>query len=161
LFSTILGGNFNTISGNVVDGVILGGETNLIMNSARDTAEEITATSIIGGKNNVISGSYSTILGGFNNIVSGAFGYGLGRNVFNTKSGSMVLSDATSNQLKPSFNENSLTLFFTNGMYITGVDTGSNRAPIIFALNSLPTSSGLVPVGGLYRSGDFIKIRLS
>jgi len=162
-FSTILGGNFNKISGNIVDGVILGGENNLMINNAREANRELIASSIIGGKNNLVSGSYSTIIGGTDNVISGNYSYNLGRNIINNTSGSIVIGDGTITG-KRSLNRNALTLHFNSGIYITGV--GAGTAPIIFDLNSIPSWDGStppapVPIGGIYRNASSLQIRLS
>ena len=70
----------------------------------------------------------------------------------------MVFSDSSTG-LKNISQENAMFLNFANGVYITG--TNSGNAPIVFDIVKLPTESNLVPIGGIYRSGDFIKIRLS
>lgn len=157
-FSTILGGNNNLISGNITDAIILGGEDNTIINPNKDARSANIASTILGGTGNIISGSYSAVIGGTNNVISGDYAYGLGRNITNRNSGAMVLGDGSVSG-KRSLNQNALTLHFNSGIYITGVGTGS--APIIIALNSIPVGSTNVPIGGLYRVGTALNIRVS
>jgi hypothetical protein len=155
-FCTVLGGSNNLVTGNLQYTNIVGGSGNLIVNN--DQIEERGYSSILGGTANTISGIFSNILGGANNTVNGAYSAALGNNISIKNSGSMVFSDSSTG-LKNISQENAMFLNFANGVYITGTALGN--APIIFDIAKLPTGSSLVPVGGIYRSGDFIKIRLS
>ena len=155
-FCTVLGGSNNLVTGNLQYTNIVGGSGNLIVNN--DQIEEKGYSSILGGTANTISGIFSNILGGANNTVSGAYSTALGKNINIKNSGSMVFSDSSTG-LKNVSQENAMFLNFANGVYITGTQSGN--APIIFDIAKLPTGSSLVPIGGIYRSGDYIKIRLS
>jgi hypothetical protein len=135
---------------------IVGGSGNSIVNN--DQVEEKGYSSILGGTANTISGIFSNILGGSNNFVSGAYSTALGKNISIKNSGSMVFSDSSTG-LKNISQENTMFLNFANGVCITGTQSGN--APIVFDIAKLPTQSSSVPIGGIYRSGDFIKIRLS
>jgi hypothetical protein len=155
-FCTVLGGSNNLVTGNLQYTNIVGGSGNLIVNN--DQIEEKGYSSILGGTANTISGIFSNILGGSNNFISGAYSAALGNNINIKNSGSMVFSDSSTG-FKNVSQGNAMFLNFANGVYITG--TNSGNAPIIFDIVRLPTGSSLVPIGGIYRSGDFIKIRLS
>jgi hypothetical protein len=52
-----------------------------------------------------------------------------------------------------------MVLNFANGVYITGNRT--NMSPIILDVSKLPqhTSTSSLPVGGVYRSGNFLMIK--
>jgi hypothetical protein len=155
-FCTVLGGSNNLVTGNLQYTNIVGGSGNLILNN--DQIEERGYCSILGGTQNTISGTFSNILGGSNNFVSGEYNTALGKNINIKSSGSMCLSDSSTG-LKNISTPNCMTMNFAGGVYITG--TNSGNAPIVFDITKLPTGSSSVPVGGIYRSGDFIKIRLS
>lgn len=155
-FCTVLGGSNNLITGNLQYTNIVGGSGNFIVNN--DQIEEKGFSSILGGTSNTISGIFSNILGGSNNTISGEYSTALGKNINLKNSGSIVFSDSSTG-LKNISQENAMFLNFANGVYITG--TNSGNAPIVFDIVKLPTESNLVPIGGIYRSGDFIKIRLS
>jgi hypothetical protein len=155
-FCTVLGGSNNLVTGNLQYTNIVGGSGNLIVNN--DQIEERGYCSILGGTENMISGTFSNILGGSNNFVRGEYNAALGKNINIKSSGAVCLSDSSTG-LKDISTPNSMIMNFAGGVYITG--TNSGNAPIIFDITKLPTQSSLVPVGGIYRSGDFIKIRLS
>jgi len=153
-FCTILGGSNNTVTGNLQYTNIVGGSGNVIVNN--DILNDRGYSSILGGASNEISGSFSTILGGENNTVLDSFSHVLGRNITVKKQGSLVLSDASTG-VKNIDQENTMVLNFSGGLYITGY----SAAPIVFDLNTLPTSSASVPIGGVYRNGAALHIRLS
>ena len=52
-----------------------------------------------------------------------------------------------------------MVLNFANGVYITG--NGTNMSPIILDVTKLPqhTNTSSLPVGGVYRSGNFLMIK--
>jgi hypothetical protein len=155
-FCTVVGGSNNLITGNLQYTNILGGSGNLIVNN--DQIEERGYSSILGGTANIVSGIFSNILGGANNIISGAYSVALGNNINITNSGSTVFSDASSG-IKKISQENTMVLNFANGVYITGNRT--NMSPIILDVSKLPqhTSTSSLPVGGVYRSGNFLMIK--
>lgn len=153
-FCTILGGSNNIVTGNLQYTNIVGGSGNIIIND--DPLNDRAYSSIIGGASNEISGAFSTILGGENNTVLDSFSHVLGRNITVKKQGSLVLSDASTG-VKNIDQENTMVLNFSGGLYITGY----SAAPIVFDLNTLPTSSASVPIGGVYRNGAALHIRLS
>jgi len=157
VFCGVVAGNLNVITGNIQNAVILGGESNNIENTNRDVASESFASAIVGGKLNTISGSFSAILGGTHNNIRASYSYGVGRNIDIDKSGCMVLGDSTPTK-KINLGSNTLTMHFASGIYITGVSSGVS--PINLDLNNLPTGASNLPVGAIYRSGDFLKIKL-
>jgi len=68
-FCAVLAGNLNTITGSVQNAVIVGGERNYILNTDRSVTNESLGSAILGGKSNIISGSYSAIVGGSDNTI--------------------------------------------------------------------------------------------
>lgn len=167
VFSTILGGNNNIISGNVTDGAIIGGEYNIIRNDNKIDDFQNIGASIIGGKNNILSGSYSAIIGGSDNSVIAPYSYAFGRNTVSARSGSMILADGSSSA-KTNFifgmTENSLALMFSSGTHIrlnTAAAATSGVSPLIFGVLEIPTVQNNAPIGGIWRSGNVLCIRTS
>ena len=140
-FSNIVGGYSNTISGNIQFSNILGGSGNYIYNANKNI--------------NRIS---SSILAGTNNIVSGSYSYVLGRNVSNYKDGASIITDSTTG-IKNTFQDNTMILFFSGGVYITG--NAANISPIVLDVTKLPqhTNTSSLPVGGIFRSGNYLMIK--
>lgn len=146
-FCAVLAGNLNTITGSVQNAVIVGGERNYIQNTDRSVTNESLGSAILGGKSNVISGSYSAIVGGSDNTIKASYSYGLGRSINVSNSGSLVLGDG-SPQGKRSFVDNSLTMHFASGIYITG--NASGTSPLIIDVDRLPTTSLGLPRGAIF-----------
>lgn len=140
-FSNIVGGYSNTISGNIQFSNILGGSGNYIYNANRNI--------------NRIS---SSILAGTNNLVSGSYSYVLGRNVNNFKDGASIITDSTTG-IKNTFQDNTMVLFFSGGVYITG--NAANMSPIVLDVTKLPqhTNTSALPIGGIYRNGNYLMIK--
>jgi hypothetical protein len=154
-FCGVLAGNLNIITGSVQNAVIVGGERNYIQNTDRSTPNESLSSAILGGKSNVISGSYSAIVGGSDNIINGSYSYGVGRNININQSGCLVLGDSTTST-KRNLGTNTLTMHFASGIYITGVNPGVS--PIHFDVNNIPTSSVGLPRGAIYVQSGTLKI---
>ena len=155
-FCTVLGGSNNLVTGNLQYTNIVGGSGNSIANN--NEFDEKGYSCILGGANNRISGIFCNILGGYDNLISGSNNLAMGSNVLINTTGSTCLSDNSINRKNITV-PNSMTMNFAKGVYITGND--ANVAPIVFDISKLPTAANQVTIGGIYRSGDFIKIRLS
>lgn len=154
-FCAVLAGNLNTITGSVQNAVIIGGERNYIQNTDRSVTNESFASAIVGGKSNIISGSYSAILGGSDNIINASYSYGVGRNININESGCLVLGDSTPST-KRNLGQNTLTMHFASGIYITGVNPGVS--PMYFDVDNIPTSSAGLPRGAIYVESGILKV---
>lgn len=154
-FCTILAGNLNTITGSVQNAAIIGGERNNIQNTDRSVTNESIGSIILGGFLNNISGSYSSILGGSNNNILSSYSYGIGKNISIEKKGCLVLADSTDSS-KRNISQDSLTIHFASGIYITGVSSGIS--PMVFDLNTFPTGTAGLQKGSVYIQSGNLKI---
>lgn len=106
----IIGGQYNFIGGGFNNKVynvhnhILGGQNNTI---GDEGGSSINNSCLIGGDGNIVSGSYSCVIGGINCQIPLSHG------------GAAIMSDNTSNT-KYSLGEKTLSLYYQNGVYITG-----------------------------------------
>lgn len=136
-YGIIGAGISNDIIGNTAS--ILGGDTN------KATGDY---TSIGGGLTNTASGHYSVVPGGTKNSARRDFSFAAGRNSVADHDGSHVFSDARGID-KLSAGQNTFTVDFSGGAWITGGSLNARRGFNLFPTGDAPTST----VGG--RSGDF------
>jgi len=123
---TLGGGEFNTVSGNYS---VIGGGINNVNNGyvstiagGLDNCIIGNYASILGGKNNEATGNYSIVAGGSGNktfaensaVLAGRCG-----RVFQAHHGATVLGDGE-DRMHKSRGSNSLSLDFSNGVYMTG-----------------------------------------
>jgi len=168
-YSNILGGYKNIISGEY--STIFGGNSNAI--SGKNS-------NIIGGTSGIISGEHSNILGsgnkifgnysnifGHNNTITGSNSTIIGNNARISGDGIFYVGDGSGNPAAflggANFvykMPNSMMINKTGGLVLTGY----RITPIIIDLNGLNihSTTGIdpVPVGGIYRSGNFLCVRV-
>ncbi len=170
--SVVAGGNLNIVNGR--RSVIAGGAGNLVEgvhsvigggNSNRIWTDTVLGTAVIaGGENNQVIGSYGAILGGDINKVSGVNGVVIGgsSNVSSGRysmtmgvkceafqDGSVIFGDS-SNVVKKSYGQDSFTLNYSGGAWITGGGLNARRG-----FNLYPTGDDPVNYTTPGRSGDF------
>ena len=155
VFCTVLGGSNNYVTGNVQYSNVIGGSGNGLINLTKDGI--LGYSSILGGASNEISGTFCTVLGGENNSITGLYSHALGRNINVTRNGTIAFSDST-NTSKQFNRPDTMFVHFSGGLCITGF--AQNNAPLVLDIGRLATASSQVPVGGVYREGEFLKIRL-
>jgi len=185
-FCSILGGSDNSITGNIKYNNILGGRSNVMKNDNEFT--EYSYSTILGGYQNIISGAYSNVFGGIFNVISGDYNNLLGSgniingsfsNIFGhnnkingynntvfgnnsniTGSGIFYFSDSLTGTNRSIKASDTMVINMSGGLIITG----DSPSVITLNINSLRTdlTTGTLPatpIGGIYRSGNFLCIR--
>ena len=185
-FCSILGGSNNSITGNVKYNNILGGQSNVMKNDNEFT--EYSYSTILGGYQNIVSGAYSNVFGGIFNIISGDYNNLLGSgnkingsfsNIFGhnnkingynnalfgnnsdiTGSGIFYFSDSLTGPNRSIKVSNTMVINMSGGLIITGASPSIIRLDINSLKTNLTTGTEpITPIGGIYRSGNFLCIR--
>ena len=143
--STVGGGQFNTASG--IRSTVSGGCSN--------TASGYIST-VSGGRSNTASGTNSTVSGGYCNTAAG-FRSGILGGASNT----VRTEDSRSFIIGSGITSNAPLTTFVNNFNVSGSSILSQVSSSLNFVDDAAAAAGGVPLGGLYRSGNFILIRLA
>ena len=132
----IIGGGSN--SNNSTYGGILGSLNSTMGGSGAQSSN------ILGGENHSLNGIYNGIIGGFNNTIS------------STYSGSVILGG---NSLSVTKNEEVVVPRLTISGSFVDTMVIANYASIDF-VDDAAAAAGGIPLGGVYRNGNFLMIRI-
>ena len=158
LFNTVGGGSSNYAGTGVANSynVVGGGVGNIAASNYSFVGGGSSNQSwrdyglILGGSNNIVNASWGTILGGDSNAVSGEFGLAWGRRAKNAFRGASLLTDSTNSADKYAVNNDTMTMTFANGVFISGcrfhIHCGFNPPQT----QKSPGCPGAIEIGGQY-----------
>ncbi|MDP2692667.1 MAG: hypothetical protein Q8O88_03455 [bacterium] len=145
--SAVIGGANAKVSG--ADAVVIGGE-NCVVSGIRSV--------VIGGNAGQAFGANSVTIGGINAKALGVNSIAAGQNAEARLNGSVIFADNTS-ATKVSYGQDSFTLNFSGGVWITGGGLNTRLGFNIYPTGDAPTSSTPGRSGDIAYKDDFVYIK--
>ena len=167
IYSTVVCGSTNTVK--TQHSFIGAGESNTIFLSTNGLGDSsivggggnhINAdyASILGGSTNKVSGIYGTVLGGLSNVSSGQYTLTFGQKCEAFQNGAVLFGDST-NAVKRSYGQDSFTLNYSGGHWITGGGLNVRRGFNLYPTGDAPISSTPGRSGDFAYKDDFLYIK--